>query len=48
MNFEELDGGDHILLSDLIFCVDGFVTNLITARRNWVRWLERDYSLPAI
>ncbi|MBY5592473.1 hypothetical protein HFO49_34505 [Rhizobium leguminosarum] len=48
MNFEELAGGDQILLSDCIFCVDGFVTNLITARRNWVRWLERDYSLPAI
>lgn len=47
MSFEESAEGDQILLSDFIFCVDGFVTNLITARRNWVRWLTRDHSAPA-
>lgn len=47
MNFEDIAEDDQILLSDFIFIVDGFVTNFITARRNWVRWMARDHSAPA-
>ncbi|MBY3369040.1 hypothetical protein [Rhizobium laguerreae] len=48
VDFDELTGNDPILLSDFVSGVDGFVSNLITARRNWKRWRGRDNSIPSV
>lgn len=41
LDADEVDGSDPILLSDFLFDVEAFVTNFVTAKRNWSRWLGR-------
>ncbi|MFL0690703.1 MAG: hypothetical protein ACJLUP_00765 [Agrobacterium tumefaciens] len=48
VDYDELSRSDPILLSELFFEVEAFVSNLDTARRSWRRWLTNKSSAPAV